>query len=74
MIGKEKEMNEPWKIVNVGGVYGIECPYCSHKMSLKDFIFGDKDIREECPFCKKAVSIDSLDYNKVLDLVERTPE
>lgn len=67
-------MSEPWKIVNVGGVYGIECPYCQHKMSLKEFIFGDKDLRETCPFCKEDVSIDSLDYDELLDLVERTQE
>ena len=65
-------MSESWKIVEVGSVYGIECPYCNHKMSLKNFIFGDTDVRERCPFCNKNVSLDSVDYDKILDLVERT--
>lgn len=67
-------MDNSWKIVNVGGVYGLECPHCHHKLSLKEFIFGDRSVDETCPFCQEDVSVNSIDYDKVLELMERTPE
>ena len=59
-------MNYIWEIKSTEMGYAIECSNCHHKISVKDAIIANQVI-DTCPFCKKDMDLNELDYDKLLE-------